>query len=79
MRKLGNDVRCPRRDQEQVRAIRKIDVAGSPIFLFIVEARRHRIFGEGLQSEWRNEFGRVLCHDHKNFVALFDEETGQFG
>src|SRR5439155_22196020 len=38
-----------------------------------------RIFRKRLQRERRNEFGRVLCHDNKHFVALFDEETGELG
>ena len=59
VRKLGDDVRGGGRDQEQVRAIRKVDVTGSPIFFFIVEAGRHRIFGKRLQRQRRNEFGRV--------------------
>lgn len=79
VRQFGDNVRCGGRDQQQVRAIRKIDVTGSPAFLLVVEARRHRIFGKRLQRQWRNEFSRILCHDDEYFVTLFNEQTGHFG
>ena len=77
VREFGDDVRGGRRDQEKVRAIGEINVTGPPVFFFIVEAGRYRILGKRLQRQRRNEFGRVLRHGDKNFVALFHEQTGQ--
>jgi hypothetical protein len=79
VRELGDEVRGGRRDHQQVRAIGELDVTGPPILLFIVETRHDRILGERLQSEWRDELGRVLRHDDKKFVALFDEQAGELG
>ena len=75
VRELGDHVRSCRRDQQQVRAVRKINVARSPTFFFIEEANGHRIFRQRLQRERRNKFGRVVCHHHENLMALFDQQT----
>ena len=40
VRELGDYVRSCGRDQQQIRAVRKINVARSPAFLFVEEARR---------------------------------------
>ena len=56
VRKFGDDIRGGRRDEEQVRAIRQLDMAGTPVFLFIVETRRYRILGQRLQCQRGNEF-----------------------
>src|ERR1700730_15628385 len=77
VREFGDDVRGGGGNQEQVRTIGEIDVTGSPAFFFVIEARHHRIFGKRLQRQRRNEFSRILRHDDKNFVALFDEQTSQ--
>jgi len=49
--KFGDDVRGGWRDQDQVCAIREINVARPPVFFLIVEGGRHRIFGKRLQRE----------------------------
>ena len=72
-------VRSCRCDQQQVRAVRQLNVARSPAFLFVEEARHHRIFRKRLQRERRNKFGRVVCHDHEDFVTLFDQQTRKLG
>ena len=51
---------------------------GRPL-LFIEEGRRHRIFRKRLQGKRRNKFGRVVRHDDKDFVSLFDEQAGELG
>jgi hypothetical protein len=79
MREFRDDVRCGRRDEKQVRAIRQLDVVRPPVFFFVKEAGRHWLLGKRLHREGRNEFRRVLCHDDKNFVALFDEQTRELG
>ncbi len=70
VRQLSDDVRCRRRNQKKVGAIRQFNVTRPPIFFFIEEARHHRIFGKRLQSERRDELGRVVRHDRENLVAL---------
>ena len=74
---FGDDVRCRRRDQQQVRAVGELDVPGPPAFLLVKEAGCHRIFRKRLQCERRNKFSRIECHDDKNFVALFKQQTGE--
>src|SRR5439155_12650012 len=76
---LGNNVRCRRCDEKQGRAVSEFDVAGPPIFLLIEEARRHWIFLKRLESKRRNKFSRMLGHDDKHFMSLFDEQTGELG
>src|ERR1700737_1360860 len=76
---LGEDVCRRRRNQKKVRAIRQFDVAGAPIFFFIEKTRHHWILGKRLQSERRDEFGRVVTHDGKNLVTLLHEQTREFG
>ena len=51
VRKLGDDVRGRGRDEQEVRAICEINVAGSPIFFLIVERGGHWIFGKRLKRE----------------------------
>ena len=63
--------------RKQVRAIGELDVTGPPIFFLVKEAGCHRIFRKRLQRERRNKFSRVLRHDDKDFVALFDQQTGK--
>src|SRR6266516_3144420 len=75
MCELGDYVRSSWRDQHQVPAVRKLNVARSPAFFFVEETRHHRIFRQRLQRERRNKFGRVMCHHHENFVTLFDQQT----
>jgi len=48
MRKFRNDVRSRRRDEQKIGAVREFDVARSPVFLFVVEAGRHRILRKRL-------------------------------
>src|SRR5262245_37654533 len=67
--------RC-RRDQQQVRAVGKLNVTRSPALFFVEETRHHWIFRQRLQCERRNKFGGVMCHHHENFVTLFDQQTG---
>ena len=76
VRKFGDNMCGGRRDQKQIRAIGQINVTRPPVFFFIKETRRHWILGKRLQRQWRDEFGRVVRHDDKNFVALFHEQTG---
>src|SRR5438445_10161907 len=79
MHELSDDV-CRRWCNEKtVRSIRQFDVAGAPVFFFIEETRHHRVFGKGLQGEWRNELRCVVRHDHKNVMTLFHEQTRQLG
>ena len=52
-------------------------MSGSPVFFFVLEARRYRIFGERLQSERRDKFRRIFGHDDENFVSLLHEQAGQ--
>ena len=77
VRELGDDLRGGWRDEKEVCAIGELDVTGAPIFLFVIEAGRDRIFGKRLQGERRNKFGRVLRHHDKNLMALPDQETRQ--
>src|SRR6266487_1520162 len=79
VRELSDDVRRRRRNQEKVRAIRQFNVTWPPIFFFIEETRHHRIFRKRLQSEWRDELGRVVGHHGKNLVTLFHQQTRQLG
>ncbi len=74
-RELCEYVRSCRCDEQQVRAVGQLNVPRSPAFLFVKEARHHRIFRQRLQRERRNKFGRVVCHHHENFVTLFDQQT----
>ena len=52
---------------------------GSPVFLFVVEARRDWILRKRLQGERRDEFRRILRHHDENIVALFHEQAGELG
>ena len=76
VREFRDDVRGRRRDEQKIGAICQLDVTGPPVFLFVIETRRHRILGKRLQSQRRNEFGRILRHDDKNIVSLFHEQAG---
>jgi hypothetical protein len=51
VRELGDYVRSCRRDQQQVRAVCKLNVARSPAFFFVEEARHHWILRKGLQRK----------------------------
>ena len=51
VRELGDYVRSCRRDQQQVRVVRKINVSRSPAFFFVEEACRHWIFRKRLKCE----------------------------
>ena len=70
MRELSDDVCRRRRNQKKVGAISQFDVPGSPIFFLVEKTRHHRIFGKGLQSQRRDELGRVVRHDRENLVTL---------
>ncbi len=77
MRKFGDDVRRGRRDQEQVCPIGELDVTRPPIFFLVVEACCHGVFRKRLQCKRGNKLSRVTSHHDKNFMALFDEQTGE--
>ena len=77
LREFCDDVCSGRCDKQKVGAISEIDMSRSPVFFFVVEARRHRILGERLQSERCNEFRRVFGHDDESFVSLFHQQAGQ--
>src|SRR5437899_8044616 len=70
VRELGDGVRRRRRNQKKIGAISQFDVSGSPIFFFVKKTRHHWIFGKRLQSQRRDELGRVAGHDRENLVTL---------
>ena len=62
VRELGDDVRCRRRDQQQVRAVGELDVPGPPAFLLVKEAGCHRIFESvcNVSGEMNSVASRVM-------------------
>src|SRR5215471_1136243 len=78
VREFSDDVCSCGRDQQQVRAVRKINVPWSPALFFVEEARHHWIFRQRLQRERRNEFTCVVCHYYENFMTLLDQQTRKF-
>src|SRR6476469_9750774 len=75
VRKLGDYVRSRGRDQKQVRAVSKINMARSPAFFFVKEAHGHRILRQRLQRERGNKFSCIVCHHDENLMTLFDQQT----
>ena len=70
VRQFGDDVRRGRRDQEKIRAVGQLDVARPPVFLFVEEAGRDRIFGKRLQRQRRDELGRVAASSRQKRRGL---------
>jgi hypothetical protein len=76
VRELGNHVRSCGRDQQKVRAVRKLDVARVASFPFSSKKLVITGFFESVCNvERRNKFRRVVCHHHENFVTLLNQQA----
>ena len=67
------------RDEQQVGAIGKFDMAGAPAFLSGEDGGHDRIFAQGLQGEWRDEALCGVAHDDVDIMAFLDEQAGEVG
>ncbi len=75
--KLGEQGSGGGGDEKEVGLIGEFDVAGFPRLFFIFERHEHRVAGERLQSQWRDEFAGATGHEAMDFVASFDELRGE--
>ena len=64
-------------DEKEVRLIGELDVAGFPRLLFIFERDEHRVAGESLQGQRRDELAGAVGHEAMDFVAGLDELRGE--
>src|ERR1700730_490941 len=75
-RKLSDNVRRCRCDQQQVRSIRQVDMTGMPVRRFSKEIGGYWIARKCLQCERRNELGGSLSQNDMNAARFLSQFAG---
>ncbi len=78
MCEFREDVRRRRSDEQQVGAIREIDVTGFPTTRLIKNADNHRVSRESLEGQRCDKFLRSVGHRHMDFPTALHHSTGEF-
>lgn len=76
---FGNDVGGGRGHDEQAGAVREVDVAGMPRFLFVEDAGGDGIAREGLKRQRSDELGGMSGHHDEDVTTGFAKFAGEIG